>query len=32
VTNGFTEITGVTNLARDGFDERQIRFGLKIKF
>ncbi len=32
VTNGFTEITSTTNLARDGFDERQIRFGLRIKF
>ncbi len=32
VTNGFTEITGVTNLARDGIDERQFRFGLKLRF
>jgi hypothetical protein len=31
-TNGFTEITGTTNLARDGIDERQIRFGLKLRF
>jgi hypothetical protein len=31
-TNGFAEITGVTNLARDGIDERQFRFGLRMKF
>jgi hypothetical protein len=31
-TNGFAEITGVTNLARDGIDERQFRFGLRLKF
>jgi hypothetical protein len=31
-TNGFAEITGVTNLARDGIDERQFRFGLRVKF
>jgi hypothetical protein len=31
-TNGFTEVTGMTNLARDGFDERQFRFGLKFRF
>src|SRR5262249_17354119 len=31
-TNGYAEITGVTNLARDGIDERQVRFGLKVKF
>jgi hypothetical protein len=31
-TNGFTEVTGVTNLARDGIDERQFRFGLKLRF
>jgi len=30
---GFTEITGGnTNLARDGIDERQFRFGLRISF
>ncbi len=29
---GFSAITGVTNLARDGIDERQFRFGLKLKF
>lgn len=28
----FTSITGVTNLARDGIDERQFRFGLKLTF
>jgi hypothetical protein len=31
-TNGFTEVTGTTNLARDGVDERQIRFGLRLRF
>ena len=30
--NGYTEVTGVTNLGRDGVDERQIRFGLKFRF
>jgi hypothetical protein len=30
--NGYTEITGVTNLARDGIDERQFRFGLRLSF
>jgi len=25
-------ITGVTNLAREGVDERQFRFGLKVSF
>jgi hypothetical protein len=29
---GFTEITGVTNLGRDGIDERQFRFGLRLSF
>jgi hypothetical protein len=29
---GFTEITSVTNLAREGIDERQFRFGLRISF
>jgi hypothetical protein len=29
---GYTEITGVTNLAREGVDERQFRFGLRISF
>lgn len=28
----FSSITGVTNLARDGIDERQFRFGLKLMF
>jgi hypothetical protein len=28
----FSSITGVTNLARDGIDERQFRFGLKLTF
>src|SRR5581483_4802881 len=32
VTNGFSEVTGVTNLARDGIDERQFRLGLKFRF
>jgi carboxypeptidase family protein/TonB-dependent receptor-like protein len=31
-TNGFAEITGVTNLARDGIDERQFRLGLRLHF
>jgi hypothetical protein len=31
-TNGYTEITGVTNLARDGIDERQVRFTLRLQF
>jgi hypothetical protein len=30
--NGYTEITGVTNLARDGIDERQFRLGLRFSF
>jgi hypothetical protein len=30
--NGYGEITGVTNLGRDGIDERQFRFGLRIGF
>ncbi|MBI3695006.1 MAG: hypothetical protein HY238_09245 [Acidobacteria bacterium] len=30
--NGYTEVTGVTNLARDGIDERQFRFGLRFSF
>jgi hypothetical protein len=29
---GFSEITAVTNLARDGIDERQFRFGLRLSF
>jgi hypothetical protein len=29
---GFATITGVTNLSRDGIDERQFRFGLKLSF
>jgi hypothetical protein len=30
--NGYATISGVTNLARDGIDERQFRFGLKLAF
>jgi hypothetical protein len=30
--NGYGEITGVTNLGRDGIDERQFRFGLRLSF
>ena len=30
--NGYTEITGVSNIGRDGFDERQFRFGLRLQF
>jgi hypothetical protein len=30
--NGYGEITGVTNLGRDGIDERQFRFGLRVSF
>jgi hypothetical protein len=30
--NGYTEITGVTNIGRDGIDERQFRFGLRLGF
>lgn len=29
---GYTEITGTTNLAREGIDERQFRFGIRISF
>ncbi len=29
---GFSEITGVTSLAREGVDERQFRFGIRISF
>ena len=29
---GFSEITAVTNLGRDGIDERQFRFGLRLSF
>ena len=29
---GFSEITSVTNLAREGIDERQFRFGLRFVF
>jgi hypothetical protein len=29
---GFTEITGTTSLGREGIDERQIRFGLRLSF
>jgi hypothetical protein len=28
----FGQITGVTNLAREGIDERQFRFGLRFSF
>ena len=28
----FSSITSVTNLGRDGIDERQFRFGLKLSF
>jgi hypothetical protein len=30
--NGYGEITSVTNLGRDGIDERQFRFGLRLSF
>jgi hypothetical protein len=30
--NGYGEITGVTNIGRDGIDERQFRFGLRLSF
>jgi hypothetical protein len=30
--NGYTEVTGITNLARDGINERQFRFGLRFSF
>ncbi|MBM3811412.1 MAG: hypothetical protein FJW20_07220 [Acidimicrobiia bacterium] len=30
--NGYTEITGVTNIGRDGIDERQFRLGLRLAF
>src|SRR5262249_8747877 len=29
---GFTEVTSTFNLAREGIDERQFRFGLRISF
>jgi hypothetical protein len=29
---GYTEITGVSAVGRDGIDERQIRFGLRFSF
>src|SRR5262249_2389279 len=29
---GFSEITGTISLAREGIDERQFRFGLKVTF
>jgi Carboxypeptidase regulatory-like domain len=29
---GYTEITSTINLARDGIDERQFRFGLRLSF
>ena len=28
----FMRITGVTNLAREGIDERQFRLGLRVRF
>jgi len=30
--NGYSEITGVTNIGRDGIDERQFRLGLRLSF
>jgi hypothetical protein len=30
--NNFASVTSVTNLGRDGIDERQFRFGLKLRF
>jgi hypothetical protein len=30
--NGFSDITNVINLGRDGIDERQFRFGLRLSF
>ncbi|MBI3683591.1 MAG: TonB-dependent receptor [Acidobacteria bacterium] len=30
--NGYGEITGVTNIGRDGIDERMFRFGLRFSF
>ncbi len=30
--NGYTEITSTAGLGRDGIDERQIRFGLRLSF
>jgi hypothetical protein len=30
--NNFSSVTGVTNLGRDGIDERQFPFGLKLRF
>jgi len=30
--NNFSSITSVTNLGRDGVDERQFRFGFKLRF
>jgi hypothetical protein len=30
--NGYTEITSTNSIGRDGIDERQIRFGVKISF
>jgi hypothetical protein len=30
--NGYGEITNVQNLGRDGIDERQFRFGLRLGF
>jgi hypothetical protein len=29
---GFSEITSVISLGREGFDERQFRFGLRLSF
>jgi len=29
---GFTVITATQNLARESFDERQFRFGLRLSF
>jgi hypothetical protein len=30
--NGYGEITGVRNFGREGIDERQFRFGLRLGF
>jgi hypothetical protein len=29
---GFSEVTSVISLGREGFDERQFRFGLRLSF
>ncbi len=30
--NGFSEVTSTISLGREGFDERQFRFGLRLSF